>query len=38
MPVDYHVWDVMLESYQRYMYTPKLTNIAKILFFVDDME
>jgi len=25
MPMDYHVWDAMLEHYQRHM--PKLANI-----------
>jgi len=28
MPMDYHVWDAMMERYQRY--TPKLTNNAKL--------
>jgi len=37
MPVDYYVWDSMLEFYQRY--TPKLANVAELKdCFVNDME
>jgi len=28
IPVAYHIWGTILESYQRY--TPKLTNVAKL--------
>jgi len=38
MPVDYHVWDAMLEHYQRHM--PKLAKITLELkdHFVDNTE
>jgi len=37
MPIDCHVWDAMLERYQRYI--PKLANIAEQKdCFVDDVE
>jgi len=29
-PLDYHVWDAMLGRDQKYLYTPKVTNIVEL--------